>query len=243
SRDELPFLVGGAFALAHYTGVERFTKDIDLFVRPEDSERILGRLAGEGYRTELTFSHWLGKAFRGDDLIDIIFSSGNGACRVDDGWFEHAVAAEVFGLPVRLCAPEELIWSKGFIQERERFDGADIAHLLRACGRRLDWLRLLRRFGPHGRVLFSHLILFGFIYPGERAAVPTWVLRELWEQVQGEAEGRPPAVRLCRGTLLSREQYLFDIGRWGYVDPRLPPWGKLSPGEIDRWTEAIAHEA
>ena len=31
-----------------------------------------------------------------------------------------------------------------------------MAHLLRAGGRLLDWRRLLRRFGPHWRVLFQY---------------------------------------------------------------------------------------
>src|SRR6266545_2323127 len=31
----LPFLVGGAYALARYTGIERHTKDFDVFIRRE----------------------------------------------------------------------------------------------------------------------------------------------------------------------------------------------------------------
>jgi hypothetical protein len=58
---------------------------------------------------------------------------------------------------------EETIWSKAFVMERERYDGADIAHLLRASAERLDWHRLLERFDAHWPVLLSHLILFGFI--------------------------------------------------------------------------------
>src|SRR4051812_1066855 len=83
----VPFLVGGAYALGHYTGIVRHTKDLDLFVRPEDSQRTLDVLADAGYRTEITFRHWLGKAFSGDDFVDVIYASGNGACPVDDGWF------------------------------------------------------------------------------------------------------------------------------------------------------------
>ena len=45
----------------------------------------------------MTFPHWLGKAYRGDDFCDVIFSSGNGVCRVDDLWFEHSVPARVLG--------------------------------------------------------------------------------------------------------------------------------------------------
>ena len=59
----VPFLVGGAYALAHYTGIVRHTKDFDFFVRPEDAERTLAALAAhQGCRMEMTFPHWLGKA-------------------------------------------------------------------------------------------------------------------------------------------------------------------------------------
>ncbi len=128
---DLPFLVGGAYALAEYTGIIRHTKDFDVFARPEDSQRILDSFSRAGYRTEMTFPHWLGKAFFNGDVVDVIFSSGNGICRVDDGWFEHAPSANILGVPVQLVPAEEMIWSKGFVQERERFDGADIAHILR----------------------------------------------------------------------------------------------------------------
>jgi hypothetical protein len=32
----VPFLVGGAYAFARYTGIERHTKDFDVFIRRED---------------------------------------------------------------------------------------------------------------------------------------------------------------------------------------------------------------
>jgi hypothetical protein len=43
-----------------------------------------------------------------------------------------------------------MIWSKAFIMERERFDGADVMHLIHENANRLDWNRLLERFGQHG---------------------------------------------------------------------------------------------
>ena len=45
--------------------------------------------------------------------------------------------------------------------------------------------------------------------------------------------------RVCRGTLLSRSQYLVDLERWGFEDARLEPRGSMSKQEIDRWTAAI----
>jgi hypothetical protein len=235
----MPFLVGGAYAFERYTGIARHTKDLDIFVREADRYVVLQTFADAGYHAELTFPHWLGKAFCSGAFVDVIFGSGNGIARVDDGWFEHAVDGKIFDLPVRLCPVEEMIWSKAFVQERERYDGADVAHLIRAQGRRLDWQRLLERFGPHWRVLLSHVTLFGFVYPSERDTVPTWLTRELASRLLDEADEGPAAERVCQGTLLSREQYLVDVDRWGYHDARLAPTGTMTEGEVAHWTAAI----
>jgi hypothetical protein len=44
---------------------------------------------------------------------------------------------------------------------------------------------------------------------------------------------------VCRGTLLSREQYLFDIEQLGYTDARLRPHGAMTPEQAEIWTRAI----
>lgn len=237
--EEVPFLVGGAYALVHYAGVLRTTHDLDVFVRRRDIERALDVLSTVGFETRLAFPHWLGKAIWGSELIDVIFSSGNGLAEVDDVWFQHATQAQVFGLDVLLCPAEEIVWAKAFIMERERFDGADVAHILRSRADRLDWRRLLERFGAYYRVLLSQIVLYGFIYPGERDRIPSWVLPELLTRLQEEHESRPEATRVCRGTLLSRAQYLPDIHCAGYEDARLAPEGSMSPEEIAHWTAAI----
>jgi hypothetical protein len=242
NESKVPFLIGGAYVLERYTGIARDTKDLDLFVRPEDCRRALTALSANGCQTELAFSHWLGKAFCGEYFADIIFSSGNGVARVDDEWFQHAIDAEMLGVPIKLCPVEETIWSKAFVMERERYDGADIAHLLLARADKMDWRRLLDRFGPHWRVLLSHLVLFGFIYPSERSLIPPWVVRELARNLEAEMNSPDVADRVCQGTLLSREQYLTDIEQWGYKDPRLIPDGNMTPSETDRWTAAIEGE-
>ena len=239
SEDGVPFLVGGAYALGHYTGIERHTKDFDVFVREADRDRALEALGRCGCRTEVTFPHWLAKGYYGDDFVDVIYASGNGVAQVDDGWFAHAVDGDVLGMPVKLCPAEEIIWTKAFVQERERFDGADVAHLIRACGPDLDWQRLLRRFGPYWRVLFGHLVTFGFIYPNERDAVPAWAMRELWRRTERELNEPAGGEKLCQGTLISRQQYLLDIELWGYTDARLHPRVKMSENDIEQWTAAI----
>ena len=168
----IPFLVGGTFAYARYTAIDRETKDLDLVVLPADLPRTLSAFRAAGYRTEVPFPHWLAKIRDGDHVLDVIFSSGNGVARVDDAWFTHAAESEVLGRRLRLCPLEELVWSKAFVQERERFDGADVLHLLRDAGRDMDWPRLVARFGEHWPVLLGHLVSFHFVYPDHRDAVP-----------------------------------------------------------------------
>jgi len=239
NESKVPYLVGGAYALARYTGIERHTKDFDIFVRKQDCQRVLELFSEAGYQTDLTYPHWLGKAFSGNDYIDVIFSSGNGVAVVDDHWFNHAVECEVLGLPARICPAEEMIWSKSFIMERERFDGADIAHLLYACGHKLDWPRLFGRFQNHWHVLLSHLILFKYIYPAERDRIPSLVMLELMNRLRKETRTTPPPDKVCRGTLLSREQYLFDVDELGYEDARQSPRGNMTREQIAHWTAAI----
>ena len=187
---------------------------------------ILRVFEAAGYRTEVTFPHWLAKAWVVERFVDVIYRSGNGVAAVDDEWFEHAVDAELLGIPVRLCPPEEIIWSKAYVQERERFDGADIAHLIRKSGRAFDWRRLIRRFGDHWRVLLGHLVNFGFVYPGRAGHRPRLGHSRACRPPDREAEEPPPPDKVCQGTLLSREQYLVDIALWGYEDARLEPRGR-----------------
>jgi hypothetical protein len=236
----VPFLVGGAYAFERYTGIARHTKDLDVFVRREDSERALAAFEADGCEVETTFPHWLGKAFCGENFVDLIFGSGNGVAPVDESWFERAAEAEVLGSKVKLVPVEEMIWQKAFIMERERFDGADVAHLLRANAERIDWPRLVRRFGDHWRVLLSHLVMFGFIYPAERDAIPRWAMHELTRRLAADVTNSPPDGRVCQGTLISRAQYLVDVHRWGYDDARLGPDGTMEPRDVQLWTDAIA---
>jgi hypothetical protein len=236
---KLDYLVGGAYAFARYTGVERHTKDLDLFMRRSDFDAVAAALREAGLRTELTHPHWIGKAFSADLFVDLIFGGGNGEATVDDLWFRHAVDSSLFGVPVRLCPVEEIIWSKSWVMERERFDGADVNHLILRQGKELDWDRLVLRFGKHWRVLLFHLIAFGFSYPSERDVVPRAVLETLVSRLTRESQDDAGGDRVCNGTLLSRAQYLVDIDQWNYHDGRVEPRGRMTEKEVEHWTAAI----
>ena len=241
-RARIDVLVGGAYAFARYTGVERHTKDLDVFVRGRDFQRTLEALQDAGYRTGVPFPHWLGKAYCGEYFVDVIYSSGNGVACVDDEWFANATCDHVFDRPVKLCPAEEMVWSKALIQERERFDGADVAHILLKRADALNWQRLVRRFGGNWRVLLAHLVLFGYIYPTERERIPGWVMHELMRRLRTSMSAGVPSERVCRGTLLSRQQYLVDVEEWGFLDARLRPDNSMSETDIATWTAGIAED-
>ena len=238
----VPFLVGGAYAFARYTGIERHTKDFDIFIKHSDLDRALHALAGAGYRTEVWSPVWLAKAFEGsspDTFVDLIFSSGNGVATVDDDWFAHAVPATVLGMEVLLVPAEDMIWSKAFVQERERYDGADVLHILLRCAPELDWQRLLSRFGANWRVLYSFLVLFGFAYPHDRDRIPLAVLRELGARLAQQEAAPPPEQKVCNGPLLSNMQYLPDTTCWGYQDGRIVE-GAMTPPQVQDLTAELA---
>lgn len=232
---EIDFLVGGAYALKFYTGISRQTKDFDIFVHPDDHPAGMKALKKTGFETVLTFPHWLGKAIDGEYHIDIIFSSGNAIGRVDEAWFSHAPTGELLNHQVGFTPPEEMIWSKAFIMERDRFDGADILHLLLSCAEKMDWKRLLDRFGDCWRVFYSYLILFGFVYPSRQKLIPKWLMEKLSRRLQDEISSDTEAPPVCRGTLLSKSQYKIDIERWGFEDARKAPYGSMTDQEIAKW--------
>ena len=239
NNTSLPYLIGGGYAFHLYTKINRQTKDFDLFIDRADFDRFSRVLSEAGYNVELTYPHWLAKVHFNGDVIDLVFGSGNGVAEVDKAWFDYAAPADLFGIPTKICPAEEMLWSKAYIMERERFDGADIAHLILARGQQLDWSRLLRRFDPHWRLLLSHLTLFGLIYPAHRDVVPRWIMNELLDRLNEELDSPSQDYKICGGTLLSREQYLDDIHQWGYQDARLVPLGNLTRQETASWTEAI----
>jgi len=213
-------MVGGAYAMRTHAGLWRDTKDLDLFLRKDRVGAALDLLARAGYRTEMTDPMWIAKAFAGPYFIDLIFSSGNGIGAVDEHWERRASRATVLDREALIVPAEEMIWQKAYIQERERFDGADIHHLLRCKGAQLDWRHILDRFGDHWPILLGHLVTFRFAFPSDKEQVPSWVMKELTARLAREEDQSPARERVCRGTLLSRQQYLAEVNEHGYRDAR-----------------------
>jgi hypothetical protein len=213
----IPYLLGGAFAIFHHTGLCRDTKDLDIFVKSVDYPKILKFFEKKGFNIELHDVRWLAKIWRGNYFIDVIFNSVNNICTVDDSWFEHAAEGELFEQKVRFLSAEELVWCKSYIWNRERFDGADINHLMLLYGKRMDWKRLLSRLDAHWNLLLAHLIMFQFVYPSDfHEIIPRWLFDELMERAKEQFDLPPCQVRVCRGLVIDNTQYAIDVKQLDY---------------------------
>lgn len=211
------FMLGGAFCMFEYTGIYRDTKDLDIFCKPTEYTKILKFFADKGYKTELTDVRWLAKVFKGEYFIDIIFDTVNNICRVDDTWLQHAPEMEFVGCKVRMLPAEELIFCKLYVQNRERFDGADVNHVLLKQGKNLDWKRLMQRMDPHWHLLLAQLVMFQFVYPSDfHDIIPRWVFDELIMRAQQQYDIPPAVEKVCRGPIIDQTQYQVDIKDWDY---------------------------
>lgn len=224
----IPHLIGGAYALAHFTGVIRQTKDFDLFIKPADRDRALEVLGARGYSTRVLFPFWLAKAEQNGHQVDLIYRAPNGIAEVRDSWFGRAVSCEVLGTPAQVCAPEEILITKLFVLNNDRNDLADVMHLFQSGIEQIDWTRLLQLLGAYWRVLLAHLVLFGFVYPSEQRRVPKKIMNELLERLRQEQTEGAALEKVCNGSLLSHSQYRIDIIERGFADGRLEPFGRMT---------------
>ena len=214
--DGTPFLLGGGQALQQYTGIIRDMKDLDVFCKAGDFPRLLKLFADNGFLTESTDARWLGKVFKDEHYIDFIFNTANNICRVDDSWFEQALEGEMYGLKVRFIGPEILFWCKSYVQNRERYDGADLNHMILRYGDRMDWQRVWVRLEPHWQLLLGTFINFQFVYPAERDMVPRWLFDELMGRARQQYDLPAPVEKVCRGPLVDNTQYSTDVKEWDY---------------------------
>jgi hypothetical protein len=211
------FMLGGAFALFQYTGIYRDTKDLDVFCKPNEYTQILKYFAEKGYETQLYDVRWIAKIFKGEYFIDVIFNSVNNICTVDDTWYENATEGEFVGKKVKFLPAEELLWCKIYVQNRERYDGADVNHLILKWGEKMDWKRVLFRLDPHWHLLLAQLLSFQFVYPSEfHQKIPRWLFDELIDRAKSQYELPPPFEKVCRGPMIDNTQYELDVKEWNY---------------------------
>jgi hypothetical protein len=210
----IPYAVAGAFALQKYTGICRVTKDLDLFMKAEDIRCAIERLRSHGFECEVTDAVWLAKAFRGEYFVDFISGMSNAVIVVDESWMQRALKTTIAGVPSQIIAAEDLLASKLFVIRRERFDGADIAHIIHGTKGRLDWTRVLDHVGEHWEILLWALILFRYVYPAHTDYVP----HELWQDLLSRymhLVQHPDPKAPFRGSLVDDNMFSIDMKDWG----------------------------
>jgi hypothetical protein len=214
----IEFMVGGSYAVFEYTDTTRETKDMDIYCRPRDYPKMMKFFADKGYETQLYDVRWLAKVFdKEGKFIDIIFDTVNNLCKVDDEWFRRSRPAMVFDMNVQFIAPEHLIWGKMYVMNRERYDGADVNHLLLKQGRNIDWNLLKELMEPNWHILLSHLLMFQFVYPADYAEImPRWLFDELIERAREQYDIPHATEKVCRGPWIDQTQYQVDIKEWNY---------------------------
>ena len=219
----IPFAVAGAFALQAHTGICRDTKDLDLFLTSRNAPIALDYLEREGFDCEVCDPVWLFKVRRNRFFVDLITGMSNAAISVEDSWIQRAKASVIHGVATRILAPEELLVSKLFVTRRERFDGADIAHIIYATRGKLDWPRVFSLAGEHWELLFWALVFFRYAYPAQTNFVPYEVWRDLMERFQNAILHHNAAARF-RGSLIDDKMFAIDVREWGlenlYLDLR-----------------------
>jgi len=215
--EQVPFAVAGAFALQRHTGIWRFTKDLDLFLTSENVAPALQALSHHNYRCEICDPVWLAKAHRDEFFVDLITGMSNGVIVVEDSWIERSLPADVVGLDAPVLAAEELIASKLFVTRRERFDGADIAHIIYATKGKLEWDRLRAIVGDHWEILFWALVFFRYVYPAHSGYVPFEIWQDFLTRYMGLVS-KPDHDAKFRGSLIDDNMFAIDVHEWKMED-------------------------
>jgi hypothetical protein len=140
-------------------------------------------------------------------IVDAIWAMANRRAEVDSRWVHGGPVVQMFGREFRVIPPEELLWSKLYVLQRDRCDWPDIMNLVYAAGPMLDWDHLLRRVGEDRPLLKGVLSVFSWLSPQRAVLIPrrVWDLLDLpLPRPETDPEGRPP-----RKDLLDTRPWLF----------------------------------
>lgn len=198
----LRFALGGAASLAVYTGRVRNTKDLDIYVLPPDRERMIDLLGDCGLRDchdHLPYDRsWIYRASDGNTIVDAIWAMANHRAQVDEAWISGGPSIDFGGHRVQVLPPEEAIWAKIYVLQRDRTDWPDLLNILECSGRLLDWRRLLARLGEDRALLKALLTVFAWLHPGRAAEFPDFLWRRFGMRPPAADSGAGPVIEYIR---------------------------------------------
>lgn len=178
----IDFALGGAFAVATYTGSWRNTKDLDLYVPPAEKDKMIEVLATLGFKDyydEKPYDRWwIYRAIKDGTIIDIIWAMANHRQQIDELWMSGP-SVDLLGHKLKVLPAEAMVWDKLYIMQRERCDWPDVLNLLYHVAADLDWEYLLARMGDDRPLMAGVMSVFQWMSPGRAQSVPAWVWSDL----------------------------------------------------------------
>ena len=158
----IPFMLGGSLA-AWVRGGPPTRNDLDLMIRPEDAERALEVLAAAGMRPEHPPEDWLVKAWHDDVLVDLIFHPKG--LEIDEAAFERADVLDVFAIPMRVMALEDMMCTKLRVLDERTLDLEPLLQMARSLRERIDWEQVRARTAdsPFAKAFFTLVEELGIV--------------------------------------------------------------------------------
>src|ERR1700746_3459846 len=96
----------GALASALF-GRPRWTLDVDIFIRPQDTRRAVEALERAGFESKPSQHNWLVQCVRDRVLVDLIFTA-KGGIYLDEQMLARIKPADYKGMSLRVVPPEDL---------------------------------------------------------------------------------------------------------------------------------------
>jgi hypothetical protein len=185
--NEIRYLVIGGIATTVW-GRNRWTRDIDIFVRPEDRDHVMELLAERGIETRDEYPHWLSKATKGELTADVISRSTRDIL-LDDLMWERRACRSFEGRELPLVPAEDLLVMKAIatVEDTPRYWYDALSIIGHA---ELDWEYLLLRARQHGPRRILSLLLYA---QSDDLLVPAWVVDDLYAALRDDT--RPSDVR------------------------------------------------
>lgn len=184
---DIPYALIGGVAVKEL-GRPRVTHDIDIFVQPDDADRVLEVLERKGFHTERRDPFWLYKAWKDEVLVDVVFKS-SGDIYFDEELRAHVRRIPYLGSHINAIGPEDFIVIKSAAHQEDNphhwFDA--LAVLTQG---NLDWEYLLKRARHAPRRVLSVLIYAQSI----DIAVPNEVIEKLYRLIFEPQTYVPPSV-------------------------------------------------
>jgi hypothetical protein len=209
NSEKVDFLLGGAYGLALYTGRLRDTKDADFFILPEHAPRAAAALARAGFQDYYTTCaydrRWIYRSTMDNFIVDLIFRMANRRSDIDDIWFQRAQEVTIHGDRLKVIPPEEMLWQKAYVLQRDRCDWPDVINIFYVSGHKLDWEHLINRARDDEKLIYGLLHVFDWLCPDRAARIPEFVRKRA---------GLPPAMVGEDPDITAHRAHLLDSRSW-----------------------------